>query len=498
MTLNLINDSWIPVKCADGSTRTIAPWQMGEPDIVCPNWPRPDLNIACYEFLIGLVYLADPPADYSEWRSRVTPDPDRMKSRLAAFASDFELLGNGPRFMQEHLPFASKDVNAVDMLFIDSAGDKTIQENKDLMVHRGRYDGLDLPTAAMALYALQAQAPSGGAGNRTSLRGGGPMTTLIKTETDLWTMVWANMPYGAPGGSADLPWNNPVQTDKVVPPPGATFNVAAFFGMPRRLFLVGDRNRVAGVVQKPWGNNYISGAWEHPLSPYYRMKSGGEWLPKHPKAGSFGYREWLGIITERNGATAKAAWTVQEWTQRGHADATVLVAGWAMDNMKPLDYIMSIQPVIDLPPTQEGWLNDMILAANTARSALYVSLATVLKTGVELDAELDEFFRATEASLLSHITTLKNGGDPRQAWLDDLKGQATKRFSSRCLEGLSSRDIDTVKSILAAKTNLDWSFRGYGKIGGKMFQHLGMPVPQKAKASKSAAKPAKKQKGATP
>lgn len=70
MTLNLIDDPWIPVLCADGSRRIIAPWQMAEPDVVRPDWPRPDLNIACLELLIGLVFLADPPVDSEDWDER--------------------------------------------------------------------------------------------------------------------------------------------------------------------------------------------------------------------------------------------------------------------------------------------------------------------------------------------------------------------------------------------------------------------------------------------
>ena len=62
MTLNLIRDPWIPVATASGP-RTIRPDQIAEPDVLFPAWPRADLNIACVELLIGLVALADPPAE---------------------------------------------------------------------------------------------------------------------------------------------------------------------------------------------------------------------------------------------------------------------------------------------------------------------------------------------------------------------------------------------------------------------------------------------------
>lgn len=177
MPLNLINDPWIPVLNLDGSRQVIAPWQMTDPWVLRPDWPRPDLNLACLELLIGLVFLSDPPDDHEDWYDRKAPDPDRLRGKLAAFAPAFNLTGEGPLFMQD---FSSLEgtPNPPDMLFIDSAGESTKKKNADLMVWRDRYPKLDPALAAMALYTLQAFAPSGGAGNRTSMRGGGPMGDL--------------------------------------------------------------------------------------------------------------------------------------------------------------------------------------------------------------------------------------------------------------------------------------------------------------------------------
>ncbi|MBL3598197.1 type I-E CRISPR-associated protein Cse1/CasA, partial [Rhodovulum sulfidophilum] len=191
--LNLIEAPWIPVLCEDGSRHVVAPWQIAEPGILRPDWPRPDLNLACYELLIGLVFLADPPANNGDWQRRFAPDPDRLKEKLARFAVAFDLLGDGPRFLQDLAPLDGTP-NPVDMLFIDSAGANTAKNNADLMVRRDRYGMLDLPLAAMALYTFQAHAPSGGAGNRTSMRGGGPLVTMVDPGDGLWSLVWANVP----------------------------------------------------------------------------------------------------------------------------------------------------------------------------------------------------------------------------------------------------------------------------------------------------------------
>ena len=107
---------------------------------------------------------------------------------MQPLAPAFDLLGDGPRFLQDLEPLGGKG-NPPGMLFIDSAGDSTAKKNADLMVRRGRYEALPLPLAAMALYTLQAFAPSGGAGNRTSMRGGGPMVTLVKPQSEgLWPL----------------------------------------------------------------------------------------------------------------------------------------------------------------------------------------------------------------------------------------------------------------------------------------------------------------------
>ena len=112
-------------------------WQMADPDIVALDWPRMDLNIACLELLIGLVYLADSPEDDDDWAERRTPDPERLRERLARFEPAFNLLGEGPRFLQDLEPLTGEP-SAPDMLFIDSAGESTEKNNADLMTWRAR------------------------------------------------------------------------------------------------------------------------------------------------------------------------------------------------------------------------------------------------------------------------------------------------------------------------------------------------------------------------
>ena len=218
--------------------------------------------------------------------------------------------------------------NPPDMLFIDSAGASTIKNNADLMVKRGRYPALPLPLAAMALYTLQAFAPSGGMGNRVSMRGGGPMVTLMQPlnrgEHALWRLVWINVPEGTPLSSracqrSRLPWLRPTRTSEggESVTPESSHRAEAFFGMPRRLRLMcdGGEGTVTGVVQKPYGTRYQ--LWQHPLSPYYRVKPGAELLPVHPKPGRVSYRNWLGIAFGQNDKTRMPAESVRRFPGYG-------------------------------------------------------------------------------------------------------------------------------------------------------------------------------------
>lgn len=477
MPLNLITDRWIPVLDKVGNRRVIAPWEMADPALLRPDWPRADLNIGCLEFLIGLVFLADPPEDNEDWEDRAAPDPDRLRERLAAFAPAFNLTGEGPRFLQDLHPLEG-EANPPDMLFIDSAGAQTARNNADLMVRRGRFPALDPALAAMALFTFQAHAPSGGAGNRTSMRGGGPMVTLVDPGAGLWPLVWANVPDGRPGQARDLPWMRATRTSEEKGSevyPKEAHPAEAFFGMPRRLRLVEERGQITGVIQRPYGTNYA--LWKHPLTPYYRMKAGEEWLPKHPRAGVFGYRHWLGVLAEGGPLTERAA-CLRAWQGRGRG-GRVLVAGWAMDNMKPRDFVFAEEPVLDLPEGAALLLVGMVEAAEAAGVALRGALEPVLAGGESRDAEREAFFTATEGAFRQRLEGLKAGQEVAQGWVEDLRAVALARFDALALQGLAERETDRIAQIVKARGFLAVAFKGYGKQGSEMFKALGLALPAK-------------------
>ncbi|MFI0397375.1 type I-E CRISPR-associated protein Cse1/CasA [Paracoccus jiaweipingae] len=482
MSLNLISDPWIPVIDGDGAARVIAPWQIADDTIARLDWPRADLNIACLELLIGLVFLADPPLGPEDWSARRAPDPDRLRDRLSAFAPAFDLLGDGPRFMQDRAVLEGQP-NPPDMLFIDSAGGNTIKNNADLMVWRGRYGVLQPAMAAMALYTLQAFAPSGGAGNRTSMRGGGPMVTLVQPEGGLWPLIWANVPDGAAADAAVLPWMRPTVTSEKGGQvfPQQAHPAEAFFGMPRRLRLVCDDGVVTGVIQRPYGTNYAG--WDHPLTPFYRVKPGAEWLPKHPRAGVFGYRHWLGVVIGGDSDLTRRAQTVRDWHLRSRGQgARVLVAGWAMDNMKPRDFILSVPPLLPLDPDAEDAVTGMIQAADLLSLALRSALMPVLAEGEAREALREAFYMHTQAAFEARLAALSAGtpaGDVARGWLTDMRGVAMNLFETRALSGLADRTAGDQKAVVDAHRHLASAFAGYGGYGAKAYTAMSLEQPPK-------------------
>ena len=485
LPLNLISDAWIPVRLGDGSRHRIAPWQMADPAIAAPDWPRADLNLACLELLIGLVFLADPPANPEDWGDRQRPDPERLRARLDPFTPAFNLTGDGPLFLQD-LERIEGEANPPDMLFIDSAGGNTVRNNADLMVHRDRYPPLDSGLAAMALYAFQAHAPAGGAGNRTSMRGGGPMVTLVDPGQGMWALIWANVPDGRPAPMSALPWMRATVTSEkgVEVWPAQSHPVEAFFGMPRRLRLVEEGGQISGVIQRPSGTNYAG--WVHPLSPYYRMKEGAELLPAHPGAGLFGYRNWLGVVAAQPGqGLRQRAAMVDAWGGRsGQAPSQILVAGWAMDKMKPRDFTFSQAPLVDLPTEQALFLVGMVEAADLLGLSLRQALEPVVAGGESREALREAFFAGTQAAFEARLAELTavNPDEVARGWLSDLRRAALALFEAQALPGLDRRDPKAQAAIVDAHRNLVAAFDGRSPNGVKAYGCLGLtPPPRKPK-----------------
>jgi CRISPR system Cascade subunit CasA len=333
--MNLLDESWIPVRRKNGTQDWIAPHQIGESDIVALDARRPDFNGALIQFLIGLVQTTTPMNSHAEWQQWYDEPPlaETLKHWFAPVESAFVFDGDGARFMQDYSlrTTESKDKGFKDIgtLLIESPGEKTLDDNNDHFIKRGFVKGLCLHCSATALFTLNTNAPSGGAGQNTSIRGGGPLTTLIiATPTcSLWRTVWLNVrdcaSFLGNGGDANkiashfiFPWMSDmhtIQAEGEKTTPIQVHPTHVFWGMPRRIRLDLE-NTVTGscdtcgrestgliirYITKPKGFDY-KGGWNHPLSPYYEAKDQDtkqyDWLSVHPQPGGIGYKDWLGLV----------------------------------------------------------------------------------------------------------------------------------------------------------------------------------------------------------
>ncbi len=421
---NLITTPWLPIHRASGARAVIAPHEVTEgfeaDPVLALDFGRPDFDGAVSEFLIGLLSVACAPQDLGDWTEAWLrpPEPARLQQALAPLAFAFDLEGEGPRCFQDLDPLADCEELALRQLLIEAPGANTLRNNADLFQKRGSLDFTPAETAA-ALITLQCYAPSGGAGHRTSLRGGGPLTTLLTLARlragapllTLWDRLWPNVldrEEPAPALDAALfPWLGPTRTSTKgeVTTEGQVHRLQAFFACPRRIRLVFDaEGRPQGYRTRNYGTNYSQ--WLHPLSPYYDSKQ--EKLPRHPQSGPASYRDWLGILAG-DAEQDLVAEVVSLGNDRleelpylaegAEARPSVLAFGYDMDNMKARGWVQQevpFHPVLkDDLDAFRAHLRDAVGAAREAARQLRYAVRLArfgretAEGGVELPPDLN-------------------------------------------------------------------------------------------------------------
>lgn len=419
MEFNLIEKQWIPVLRRDGTSDMIAPHEVtdrfSENPVVSLNAPRPDFNGALIQFLIGLVQTVAAPQTASEWRKKLSepPTPEELKEKFTTVRHAFEMGGDGPRFMQDFNKL-SVELGDIDALLIDMPGESTTKKNKDHFVKRDTVLAMCPSCSATALFVMQTNAPAGGQGNRTSLRGGGPLTTVIIGDTNhttLWQTIWLNVLEdrvfsnicGAPSltnDSAKFPWMAATKTSENVAGvclPSDFHPSVMYWGMPRRIRLSfddlisgkcdicgnGSENLINKYQQKNFGMNF-TGAWLHPLSPYNAADS-GEPIPAHPQPGGVTYRHWLGLIQSESSDKKMPARVVHDFIQHRQKDGwqyRLWAFGYDMKNMNARCWYESQMPLlfIDLSLRQayENVVAGMVKAAVIVGENLRIALKNAI------------------------------------------------------------------------------------------------------------------------
>jgi len=383
--MNLLQEFPFELIHRDGSRHRVPFSRISEGHWVDIWAPRPDFRGAAYQFAIGLLQLAYAPADQEDWQEawEAPPDPQRLAEAFRPYIAAFELDQDGAAFMQDaDLPEAES--KGIAGLLIDAPGEKTIRDNLDHFVKRDAVTQMCPHCVAAALFTLQINAPSGGVGHRVSLRGGGPLTTLLvpaDPDASLWHRLWLNvlpddaLRYGKINKLSDvLPWMGAPRTSDAKgvgdTPPEAVHRLQAYWSMPRRIRLEFQSVNsaycdVCGAVAntlartyrtRNYGVNY-TGGWLHPLTPYnFDPKTGP--LPLKGQRGGIGYRHWLGLtIGGQQDTGPKPARVVQHFNLNHHqhrlSRPRLWCFGFDMENMKARCWYDSTLPMHAVEPSRQ-------------------------------------------------------------------------------------------------------------------------------------------------
>jgi CRISPR system Cascade subunit CasA len=341
------------------------------------------------QFLIGVMQTCFAPGsdDWDDYREQ-PPSAEILKNHMEPEADAFELCGDGPRFMQDLYLHTQDQKNEAQIgsLFIDEPGDNTIRQNTDFFVKRGRITAVCAACAAAGLYTLQTNAPSGGQGHRTSLRGGGPLTTLIMGET-LWETIWHNVldhpqletlsgEMNSPRKGGIYPWLSATETSEGGRGtyPSQKHPLHMFWAMPRRIRLIFEEskqftcdicgNHAGYGVSRYWvknlGYNYL-GPWQHPLTPYRQQSENEPYSIKGSPSG-IRYQHWVGIIDRSPDDAAVQQMPAKvvnvfrderaiEVRESGGPDYRVWAFGYDLDNMKARAWVEGVVPVYEIKNT---------------------------------------------------------------------------------------------------------------------------------------------------
>ena len=406
---------------------------------------------------------------------------------------------------------------------------------------RGGVLVLSRAAAAMALFTLNAYAPPGGAGHRTSLRGGGPMTTLIVNDHEaygatLWGRIWPNIESKrqisrrvAEAKDPDdlgsiFPWFVPTRTSNSkeggrLTTPSDVHPLQVYWGMPRRIRLLFEtaRSRPCSLIDsqdsvvvtsyrtRNYGMNYSEG-FEHPLSPYYQQKAGTAKLPVHPRPGGVSYRLWPGLVIPSSDKLREPAQVIRQWPERAPRRGQTRFAafGYDMDNMKARAWIESEMPFWFLPDTaSREWLVQFIERATAGADGVSRLLTSAVKSALynrPSDAKgnygfiAERFFRETEgafyAAVRDAVTSIQNDPDVddptinvRENRAPTMAAAALRLFDEYATgDGLEDRDMHR---HVKARFFLTLALAGRGKFGRALFERdLGIASPEPARASK--------------
>lgn len=538
--MNLLFDPWIPVRWHNGEQHTIRFNQLFDTNIADFAFPRADFQGAAYQFAIGVLQTLFAPQNEEQWLLgyQQAPDLQLLASALEKGRHAFELTSDGfkaARFMQDFDPLEQAEAGPIAGLLIEAPGANALKLNTDHFIKRGLCNKMSLPMAAIALFTLQINAPSGGQGHRTGLRGGGPLTTLVlphDATASLWQKLWLNVlshekfPYDEPDlhSTAVFPWLGPTKESKQKGTEVFAKDVHPlhmYWAMPRRIRLEVQQGSavcdldgtecqqfVSSYRTQNYGYNY-SGSWWHPLTHYRTnpKKPDEDNLSTKGQPGGVSYKYWqaLTLLDDYEGsipAKVVTAYSTGRDTLLGGRSGEyqrLWAFGYDMDNMKARGWYSTELPLFNLNTHQREKLLKHVKSVQLLASEAVWQCRTQIKSAwfshpgdVKGDTSFIDlqFWQRTEQAFYHTIAAMladDNCSEPLTpeaalSWLLALKRTAIDLFDELVLSGNDSHK-HMARFIQSRRAMTGWFANGKAVKSYKQFYQIPTAVDNKQEAS---------------
>ncbi|CAG0904889.1 unnamed protein product, partial [Cyprideis torosa] len=345
--MNLLTDSWIPVRPQAGGTGQ----QISLQALLCGSerWelalPRDDMELAALQLLISLVQVLLPPADKKQWVERVLRPlpPEALTTAIQDYQGWFQVDHPDYPFMQMSYRKNNSARESLDKLF---TGINT-SENSKFVNEPNLVAAVCQSCCVIALFNYANNSPSFGGGPdggfKYGIRGTCAVSTFIRWD-DLRSTIWANVLSQAFLNQNIPDWKRaefkkPTWMERI--PEGGKISASSIdllrglFWQPGCLQLgkpieAGQCSccgsfvpaRIDHFFRAPYGFT-IDGFWEHPHSPLALTV-------KHKKSGSdeiFEYLRWNGSApawTQLSGIVVERTEEIQKGTKRIQRPALVV------------------------------------------------------------------------------------------------------------------------------------------------------------------------------
>ena len=458
--MNLLEDSWIPVR-ADGGAGAFC--LLTYQQLLCEpgNWqvslPRDDLELACVQLLVCMTQVMFLPEDDKALRARIAKplSPEEFAAGVRPCRDWFDLDHPTQPFMQSRGVKAAEDTPIQKLLIGLPEGN-----NHAFFNEAGEVRHLGGTLAAIALFNQASNCPSFGGGFKGSLRGGAPITTLVYGE-DLRETIWRNVltrpriaerQIAMPGFEWDQPtWVKPILEKSTI-----QWNeiglMRGLFWQPARVELVKsealapcdvlDGEAMQGYTgfRKEKFNFTVDGVWPHPhgamtmnlkKDPPVKFASFTTTAPAWTHLSEFVVPNAVNASEAKEGSIP--AGSITQANEIGEGDLHLLIGGYRTNQASVLERRHEMMGLAQGWQDDKGRLTKLVEIGKEAKKALRGKLYFAVQgnkdkglkgIGAAIHETAEKLFYARTESLIhetfSNELTFKDWATARSAFAKQL------------------------------------------------------------------------------